>query len=473
MPDTEQPTHPGRAPAHTRAIGLPLKALLSFHPSRIPVFSRRNYAMELRAAFALPFLLVVVDSGVIGVLVKNAYEGVVSDRVLNMAVAILAASTAAANIASFIWVRISNGADKVRFINGVQIAMVLIVAAIALAPRTPSGLLLLTIAVIAGRLCWAGFITIRSTIWGANYAPRVRARVTGKLATVQVTMLSLLGLGLGKAMNIFPEADRLFFLVGAVISLYGVYAWSQIRVRGHRSLRNAELAFSGREAPTFSPMSVVNVLRADRRYASFMTWMFLLGLGNLMLVPILTIAARDRFNLEYLGGIAIVASIPLAMMPFMIPIWARLLDRVHVIRFRAIHSWAFVAAHACCALAVAMGSLPLLVLASIFKGVGYAGGVLAWNLGHLDFAPRGMESQYMGVHGTLNGVRGIIAPFLAVGIYELAIAIDPRLAVVAFLATVVLTLAGAIGFTVMSRKMGDQATRGRRPAEVPPPSRVG
>ncbi|NRA58793.1 MAG: hypothetical protein HRU13_11830, partial [Phycisphaerales bacterium] len=47
-------------------------------------------------------------------------------------------------------------------------------------------------------------------------------------------------------------------------------------------------------------------------------------------------------------------------------------------------------------------------------------GVLAWNLGHLDFAPTGRESQYMGVHVTLTGVRGALAPMIGVSVYTIA-----------------------------------------------------
>ncbi len=102
--------------------------------------ARRNYALELQAAAFLPFLLVVVDSGVIGVVLKNAYKGEVSPGLLNLVVAIVTASTSAANIIGFAWVRLSLGVDKVRFVNALQLAMIALVALIAAAPRTGVGL---------------------------------------------------------------------------------------------------------------------------------------------------------------------------------------------------------------------------------------------------------------------------------------------------------------------------------------------
>jgi hypothetical protein len=43
--------------------------------------------------------------------------------------------------------------------------------------------------------------------------------------------------------------------------------------------------------------------------------------------------------------------------------------------------------------------------------------MLAWNLGHHDFARRELASVYMGIHATLTGVRGALGPFIGVVLY--------------------------------------------------------
>ena len=68
--------------------------LRSFLPSAMPAMARPNYRRELVASFFLPFLLSVVDSAIIGVVVKNSYEGVVGDTLLNFVVAVITASMA-------------------------------------------------------------------------------------------------------------------------------------------------------------------------------------------------------------------------------------------------------------------------------------------------------------------------------------------------------------------------------------------
>jgi len=60
----------------------------------------------------------------------------------------------------------------------------------------------------------------------------------------------------------------------------------------------------------------------------------------------LVIMLKDRFELDPLSAVLIAAALPTLLMPASIPLWSRLLDRMDVIRFRAIHSWAFVASTA-------------------------------------------------------------------------------------------------------------------------------
>ena len=42
---------------------------------------------------------------------------------------------------------------------------------------------------------------------------------------------------------------------------------------------------------------------------------------------------------------------------------------------------------------------------------------MAWQLGHNDFARQDQLAAYMGLHVTLTGLRGSIAPFLGIILY--------------------------------------------------------
>ena len=437
----------------------------------------RNHRLELSAGFFLAFVLAVVDSAIIGVLVRTGFEGVISQRWLNFAVAVLTASTAAANVVSFIWARLSHGREKVRFVNTLQIIMIVLVASIGLAPRSAGGLVWIIVSVIAARLCWAGFITVRATIWSRNYERVDRARLAGRIATVQVLTAAGLGVTLGTVMEHYPGAFRFLFPIGGVVAIGGAWCWSRIRVRRGRALVREELA-SGREGmPSLNPTDVVRVLRDDPMYGRFMLCMFLTGLGNLTVSAPLIVVLREQFDMGYQGGIIVANSLPLAMMPVSIPIWRRLLDRVHVITFRAIHSWCFVVAGVMFVLGAWLHAAWLLYVATALQGLAFGGGVLAWNLGHLDFAPAHRATQYMGVHVTLTGARGLLAPFLGIGLYQYVKTLtggsdDPvgHAAVAVFSLCLLLSLSGAIGFVLLARKLASSRVPRQAPVEAAAPS---
>jgi hypothetical protein len=95
----------------------------------------------------------------------------------------------------------------------------------------------------------------------------------------------------------------------------------------------------------------------------------------------------------------------------------------------------------------------LLFVMACVTGIADAGGALAWNLGHNDYAKDHNAAQYMGVHVTLTGIRGLIAPFLGVGIYNLLEHGHAGWGVWTFLPCLMLNVSGAIGFVRMRREL--------------------
>ena len=75
----------------------------------------------------------------------------------------------------------------------------------------------------------------------------------------------------------------------------------------------------------------------------------------------------------------------------------------------------------------------MLYAASVLRGASMAGLNVVWNLGPMHLAPRGKVSDYMGVHVTLVGVRGLIGPPLAILLRE-AIGVHAAIAVGALFA---------------------------------------
>lgn len=420
----------------------------------MPVLSRAHYRKELAAWAFLPVMMGVVEGGMVSVVAKNAFEGDVPDASLNFAVAVLAGAPAFANITSFLWAGLSHGRDKIRFLFGLQLASVLLVLMIAFAPMNWGGLLMLTICVVGVRICWAGVVTIRSTVWRANYPRSARAKMAGKLATVQALMVAGVGWGLAEAMTYDERSFRLVYPVAAICGLIGAWIYRSLRMRGHRAMVVAERADNnGNSALFFSPVQIWQVLRDDRNFRHYMYCMFIFGTGNMMITAPLVIMLREVFHMGYRGGMLISGVVPIVLMPLSIPIWSRLLDNVHIIKFRAIHSWVFVTAAAAMLFATVTHQPQYLWVSAVLQGIAFGGGMLAWNLGHHDFAPAHKASQYMGVHVTLTGIRGFLAPVLAVGLYQMLNEWRDGSGAWVFAFCLALNFSGAIGFGLMHKRM--------------------
>jgi hypothetical protein len=86
----------------------------------------------------------------------------------------------------------------------------------------------------------------------------------------------------------------------------------------------------------------------------------------------------------------------------------------------------------------------------VLLGAAQAGANLGWNLGHNDFASLGRAQHYMGVHVTLTGVRGGVAPPAGVLVYMGLEGWRRGAGELALLLPLALTAAGALGFARMS-----------------------
>jgi MFS family permease len=398
----------------------------------------------------------------------------VSPELLDFAVAFVSAAPNFANLTSFVWARVSAGRDKVAFISRIQLATCACVALVAAMPVSAWGLAGTCALVLGARSAWTGVITVRAALWRQNYPKENRASIAGKMATVQSLMLALAGWVVGATMDLSPTSFHVVFPVLAAVGVYGNTIFRGVRLRGGRRLAERERAETGEARISANPARTAalahdalrtnwRVLVDDGAYRTFMLWMFVFGLGNLMIGAPQAIFLEDKLGASYLQAILATTVVPLLVMPLAIPVWARLLDRVHVVRFRAIHGWSFVAAAGVMWLAASQEQLWLFYVAGACLGIGFAGGSIAWNIGHQDFSTPEQDALYMSVHVTLNGIRGAIAPFVAVGLYAW---LDARgAAALTFATCFAVNVAGALGFVWQWRGMraaGAAATRGGR-----------
>jgi hypothetical protein len=413
-------------------------------------------ALALYRRELLPWLLAgcalgMVEGATAAVLVKRGFAGHASPELLNLATAFVSGSPALANLTSFLWANLAHGREKVRLLVILLAVFGAVVASIGLLPRASAGLALTVLSVLAARMIWSGVLTVRSTVWSANYPRAVLARTTGRI--VIVTALGMAGVAalVGTVLQVRPRHAPLLYVAAGLAAAAAAVMFQRVRVRQSWRLLRAERSESG-AAEIFSLQAMRTILREDPEFRRFMSWMALYGAGNLMIFGQLVIVFSDQLHLPAAQQVALLTIVPLLCVPLFTPMWARLFDAGHVVDFRARQCWSLVAAMSTVILAVFLENQALLWLAALLFGISTAGANLGWNLGHNDFASLGKVQQYMGVNVTLTGMRGLLAPPVGAIVYTLLERRAPGAGRFALLLPFGITLAGAIGFNRLKQE---------------------
>jgi MFS family permease len=152
----------------------------------------------------------------------------------------------------------------------------------------------------------------------------------------------------------------------------------------------------------------------DKAFAWVLFSWMLMGFGNLMMYPIrVKFLLEPRFGIEYpVAWVAIITGVVPAVVHFVTsPFWGVLFDRINIFLMRVILNLIFVAAVASFFLG---RSLPMFVLGSVFFGLAFGGGNVAWGLWVTKMTSGDKVADYMSAHTFFTGVRTFIAPVLSV-----------------------------------------------------------
>jgi hypothetical protein len=382
-----------------------------------------NFRRELYAAMTTPIAVSLVEGGFVGVLADKLFN------VHPLMLALLTAAPALGNVTSLFWARLSAGRPKIRFIMGLQASILITIGSIAFIPLTPLGQWWLAAAVIVTRCLLCGWVTARTTVWRVNYPRNIRARMTGRLTMTASVLLGMTSIMAAGMLDVDPGRFRLIYVAAVLVASIGIYVYSGIIVRHEerhlREERDPGGAVRAQQAATVTAdhtrrsfPGMWAVLRSDVDYRDYMGWQMLLGFSNLMLEPVLIYLVSHKLQASYLASIAITQAIPFVCIPLSMMFWARRFDRLHVSQYRILHSVCIGIAVVVVWIGALFGSLVIIGLGRLLWGLTRGGGMLAWQLGANDFASRQLVTVYMGVHVTLTGIRGAIAPFVGMLLYN-------------------------------------------------------
>jgi hypothetical protein len=393
----------------------------------------------------------LVEGATAAVLVKTGFRASASPLAVNLATALVSGAPAFSNVVSFAWANIAHGRARVQLLVRLQALFALLVGLIGLAPRAGGGLAFAVVSILAARMVWAGILTVRAAVWTANYPRQVIARITGRIVIVSSLAVAGAAALAGAVLTSRAFDPRWLYGGAAACGLVAAYLYQRTRVRHEFRLLADETAAVG-SSEAFSLRMVREILAQDASFREYMLWMGLFGGGNLMLVAQLVVILTDDFSMPGGRQIALLAVVPLVALPLFVPWWARFFDGEHVIVYRARQCRALVAAVALYCIAVYGAWQPLLWAAAVVYGFAMAGANLGWNLGHADFASSGRAQHYMGVHVTLTGVRGMLAPPAGMLIYQGLEGWQRGWGKLALALPLAMTTAGAIGFNLMKNR---------------------
>ena len=390
----------------------------------------------------------LVEGATAAVLVKQHFGAVAPAFAVNLAVALVSGAPAFSNVLSFVWANIAHGRARVQLMVALQAAFALLVGCVSFASRAAGGLALTVLSIIAARVVWAGVLTVRAAVWSANYPRNVLARITGRIVIVNSIAVATSASLVGWALEARAVDARWLYGLGAISGLCGAWLYRAMRVRRQFRLLAAEAASAAQSEP-FSPRMLTQILREDPAYREYMLWMGVFGGGTLMLTAQLVLLFSEQLHLSSAMQIGLLAVVPLITQPIFLPWWARLFDGTHVVRYRSRQGWAIVLASAAMSAGVFSAAPVLLWVGAVLLGAAQAGANLGWNLGHNDFASLGRAQHYMGVHVTLTGLRGGVAPPVGVLVYMGLEGWRRGAGEFALLLPLAMTAAGALGFSRM------------------------
>ncbi|HVP12440.1 MAG TPA: MFS transporter [Phycisphaerae bacterium] len=403
--------------------------------------ARRNFAIEIRHLFLWGLFAGLVEGTVSAVVVSKTFGGT------DLLITIVQATPAFANLSSLLWGAMLVGRRKLPVFMALAAAAVAVAFSVAFTPNSGFGGWIFALQICLSRVFMSGVVTAQAGLWRANYPKTHRGRITASLQIVRTIMSLPVILGCGLLFDRDESAYRWFYPAIACIGAVGLLVFRLIHVRGEAkalaaraaggtdSTADADLIAPFTLSALVSPWQVFGrmreALRQDPRFARYCTAQMCIGTANLMIMPVNTIILTKVLNLTYTASNGLLDIIPRIAMILTLPLWARLFDRVGVLRFRVVNSgcWCgsllfcglgayLAAAHERSPAAGLLGAaITAYIVGRVVDGLAQSGGAIAWYIGHLHFAEDEKAELYMGIHVSLTGLRGLLAPFVGTLLY--------------------------------------------------------
>lgn len=244
-------------------------------------------------------------------------------------------------------------------------------------------------------------IPLMSQVYRKHYTNKQRGKLFSLAGMVRAIVTASAGIGIGAWLTTQgSDFHHLFwFYSGCCLAMAAcVMGMARIRLRRTQRLR------------LFDAFSHVSEDKAFRKL--LISWM-LLGMGNLLgfalFVEYITNPVYG-FSLDAAQAGMITSTIPMLAFILCVVPWGIVFDRMPFYRVRVLVNVFFMAGILVYYLG---GSYTTLCIGIALHGIARAGGNVIWSLWVTRFAQEDKVGEYMSVHSSLTGVRGVLAPIIA------------------------------------------------------------
>jgi hypothetical protein len=377
---------------------------------------------------------------------------------------------------SLLWGALCVGRRKIALMTLCTSGVAMALASVAATPDNPAGGWCFVIQMAAAQFFSTGVITIRTALWKSNYPVHVRGQVIARFQMIRAVTGMAAVLGAARIFDVWPDGYRFVYPGIAAVGIIATILLRRIRVRGEvREITRIRAAVDTAGVRAVSPWEVlkphvlvreaVHIFRNDPRFTHYCAALMSAGIGNLLVRAVVIKIICDLMLADlgvglraYATSVILLDVLPKVVMLGSLGRLGRWFDRIGVVRFRVTNGifWltsivtgtlgTIVVVHADYFGGQALfWAILLFAVRSIAMGVAYAGGSLAYNLGHLHFAEPDRAEIYMGIHVTLSGLRGLTMP--GIGLLLWAWIGWP-----VWLIATVFSAAGILGYAALARR---------------------
>lgn len=395
----------------------------------VPILSRANYRAEWMHTLGWGVFAGMVEGNTSSIVVAKTFH---ADPLL---VTVVWTTPMLANVLSVFWGAVIRGRRRIPLFMLLAAFALISFMSVGLTPADGSELTGWIFAAQIGlaRIFVAAIVNVRTSLWMLNYPVAVRGRITGKLQRTRFLMTLVAAAAVSLLFNSDPASYRWAYPLVGFVGLLSLWPLRRMRVRGEKAeLRRFESSHGAQTSEGTGVLAglreAARILRTDKPFARYCSAQHMLGSANFMVDPVLAIVVTKHLGFGYFESSLVLDLLPNLVLLACVPLWARHFDKYGVVRFRVTNTIYWMGSTLSAAIALLCISLggdlatrvgiAVLIISRLVNGIGRAGGSIAWNLGHLQFAPPGAADLYMGIHVALTGLRGLVMPFVAVLLFE-------------------------------------------------------